>query len=118
MGMNPAFKSFGGVVGTLVSALFLFGIAVANIFVLISIWRTFQTVKNGARFVKDDLDLALANRGLLGRSMSDELAAELADFMANYRYDNRSEAVRDLARLDLGRGGSRPRTLSLLFEEV
>ncbi len=62
-----AFKSFGGVVGTLVSALFLFGIAVANILVLISIWRTFQTVKNGGRFVEEDLDLALANRGLLGR---------------------------------------------------
>jgi nickel/cobalt transporter (NiCoT) family protein len=62
-----AFKSFGGVVGTLVSALFLFGIAIANILVLISIWRTFQTVKNGGRFVEEDLDLALANRGLLGR---------------------------------------------------
>jgi high-affinity nickel-transport protein len=62
-----AFKSFGGVVGTLVSALFLFGIAIANILVLISIWRTFQTVKSGGRFVEDDLDLALANRGLLGR---------------------------------------------------
>ena len=62
-----AFKSFGGVVGTLVSALFLFGIAIANILVLISIWRTFQTVKSGGRFVEEDLDLALANRGLLGR---------------------------------------------------
>jgi nickel/cobalt transporter (NiCoT) family protein len=62
-----AFKSFGGVVGTLVSALFLFGIAIANILVLISIWRTFQTLKNGGRFVEEDLDLALANRGLLGR---------------------------------------------------
>jgi high-affinity nickel-transport protein len=62
-----AFKSFGGVVGTLVSALFLFGIALANILVLISVWRTFRTVKNGGRFVEEDLDLALANRGLLGR---------------------------------------------------
>jgi nickel/cobalt transporter (NiCoT) family protein len=62
-----AFKSFGGVAGTLVSALFLFGIAIANILVLISIYRTFQTVKNGGRFVEEDLDLALANRGLLGR---------------------------------------------------
>ena len=36
-------------------------------------------------------------------SMSDELAAELADFMASYHYENRSEAVRDLARLGLER---------------
>jgi nickel/cobalt transporter (NiCoT) family protein len=62
-----AFKSFGGVAGTLVSALFLFAIAVANIIVLASVWRTFQTVKRGGRFVDEDLDLMLANRGLLGR---------------------------------------------------
>lgn len=34
-------------------------------------------------------------------SMSDEFAAELADYMEAYRYENRSEAVRDLARLGL-----------------
>src|SRR5580693_6058197 len=62
-----AFKSFGGIVGTLVSALFLFAIAIANIIVLASVWRAFQTVKRGGRFVQEDLDLMLANRGLLGR---------------------------------------------------
>jgi high-affinity nickel-transport protein len=62
-----SFKSFGGVVGTLVSALFLFGIAIANVLVLISVYRTFRTVKNGGRFVEEDLDLALSKRGLLGR---------------------------------------------------
>ena len=62
-----AFKSFGGIVGTLVSALFLFAIAIANIIVLAPVWRTFQTVKRGGRFVEEDLDLMLANRGLLGR---------------------------------------------------
>jgi nickel/cobalt transporter (NiCoT) family protein len=62
-----AFKSFGGVVGTLVSALFLFAIAIANMVVLDSVWRAFQTVKRGGRFVEEDLDIMLANRGLLGR---------------------------------------------------
>src|SRR5208282_392491 len=62
-----SFKSFGGVVGTLVSALFLFGIAIANVLVLISVYRAFQAVKNGGRFVEEDLNLALAKRGLLGR---------------------------------------------------
>jgi high-affinity nickel-transport protein len=66
-GRFDAFKSFGGVAGTLVSALFLFAIAIANIIVLISVWRVFQTVKSGGRFVEEDLDLMLANRGLLGR---------------------------------------------------
>ncbi len=62
-----SFKSVGGVIGTLVSALFLFAIAFANMLVLISIYRTFRTVSNGGRFVEEDLVLALANRGLLGR---------------------------------------------------
>ena len=34
-------------------------------------------------------------------SMSDEFAAEIGAFMKGYSYDNRSEAVRDLARLGL-----------------
>jgi nickel/cobalt transporter (NiCoT) family protein len=62
-----SFKSIGAVVGTLVSASFLLAIAIANIFVLISIWRTFQTVKSGGNFLEEDLDLMLANRGFLGR---------------------------------------------------
>jgi CopG family nickel-responsive transcriptional regulator len=36
-------------------------------------------------------------------SVSDEFAAELAAFMESHKYDNRSEAVRDLARLGLER---------------
>ena len=36
-------------------------------------------------------------------SVSDEFAAELGAFMESERYDNRSEAVRDLARLGLKR---------------
>ncbi len=61
------FRNVGAVVGTIVSALFLFAIALANVLVLISIYRAFRTVRNGGRFVEEDLDLALANRGLLGR---------------------------------------------------
>ena len=62
------FKSVGGIIGTAVSALFLFAIAVANVFVLISVYRAFQTVKNGGQFVEEDLNLMLAKRGLLGRT--------------------------------------------------
>jgi high-affinity nickel-transport protein len=40
-----SFKNIGAVVGTSVSALFLFAIAFANILVLISVYKTFQTVK-------------------------------------------------------------------------
>lgn len=62
-----SFKSVGGVVGTLVSAMFLFAIAIANILVLMSIYRTFQTVRGGGRFVEEELDLMLASRGFMGR---------------------------------------------------
>lgn len=55
-------------------------------------------------------------------SMSDEFAAELAVFMVNNHYDNRSEAVRDLARQGLrqvhvyeGAAGECMATLSYVF---
>jgi CopG family nickel-responsive transcriptional regulator len=38
-------------------------------------------------------------------SVSDEFAADLAAFMESHGYENRSEAVRDLARLGLKRAG-------------
>jgi nickel/cobalt transporter (NiCoT) family protein len=60
-------KAFGDVVGTLVSALFLLAIAIFNILVLISIYRTFNAVKRGERFVDDDFDILLNNRGFLTR---------------------------------------------------
>ena len=62
-----AFTKVGGVVGALVSAFFLFAIAAANILVLMSICRTFHSVKNGGKFIEEDLDLMLAQRGFMGR---------------------------------------------------
>ncbi len=61
------FKDVGGVVGTLVSALFLFAIAFANLLVLVSLYRSFHSVRNGGRFDEDGFILALSQRGLLGR---------------------------------------------------
>ncbi len=62
-----AFKTFGAVAGTIVSSLFLFVIAAANILVLISVYRAFQTVRRGGKFVEEDLNKTLENRGLLSR---------------------------------------------------
>lgn len=62
-----AFKTFGAVAGTIVSALFLFTIAAANVLVLISVYRAFQTVRRGGALVEDDLNHTLENRGLLSR---------------------------------------------------
>jgi nickel/cobalt transporter (NiCoT) family protein len=62
-----ALDSFGNVFGTLVSASFLFAIAIMNIVILGTIFRTFHRVKSGAVYAAEDLSLLLAKRGLLGR---------------------------------------------------
>ena len=62
-----AARSIGGVIGTLVSSLFLIGIAIVNIVVLASIYRAFVRVRNGAPYVDEDFDMLLANRGFLAR---------------------------------------------------
>jgi high-affinity nickel-transport protein len=66
-GEFASLKTIGGVIGAVVSSLFLFAIALANALALRSLYGTFRAVRNGGRFVEDDLDLALANQGLLGR---------------------------------------------------
>ena len=62
-----AARHIGGVIGTLVSAFFLFGIALVNLVVLRSIYRAFQRVRHGAPYVEEDFDLLLADRGFLSR---------------------------------------------------
>jgi len=66
-GSFEEFKAVGGVIGTSVSALFLFAIAAANIVILRGVWRTFQHVRRGGRYVEEDFDLLLNSRGLLAR---------------------------------------------------
>ena len=62
-----SFEAVGGIIGTSVSAFFLLTIAVANIIVLISVYRTFQHVKRGGQFLDEDLNLILGKRGFFGR---------------------------------------------------
>ena len=60
-------RQIGGVVGTLVSALFLFAIALVNLIVLHSVYKSFQRVRRGEPYVEEDFDLLLGNRGFLAR---------------------------------------------------
>jgi nickel/cobalt transporter (NiCoT) family protein len=62
-----AVRTIGGVVGTLVSALFLFAIAIVNLIVLLSVLRCFQRVRRGEPYVEEDFDLLLGSRGFLSR---------------------------------------------------
>jgi len=60
-------REIGSVIGTLVSALFLFAIAMVNLMVLRSVYRTFQRVRHGEPYVDEDLNLLLNGRGVLAR---------------------------------------------------
>jgi high-affinity nickel-transport protein len=62
-----AFRNVAGVIGTLVSAFFLFAIALVNLIVLRSIYRTFVRVRCGEPYVDEDLDMLLGGRGFLAR---------------------------------------------------
>jgi len=61
------FREIGSVIGTTVSALFLLMIAVANIVILVSVCRMFNAARRGEDVIEEDLNVLLAQRGLLGR---------------------------------------------------
>jgi nickel/cobalt transporter (NiCoT) family protein len=61
------FKSVGAIVGTLLSALFLFTLATINLLILFAVWRTYRHVRNGGRYVDEDFEILLNGRGLLAR---------------------------------------------------
>jgi high-affinity nickel-transport protein len=61
------FHDIGGIVGTLVSGLFLLAIAIMNIFILAGVYCSFKRVKAGERLGHQDMDMLLAQGGLLAR---------------------------------------------------
>ena len=60
-------RSIGGTVGTLVSATFLLAIAVMNMFILTTVYRTFRSVRDGGSYVAEDVDQLLGGGKLLAR---------------------------------------------------
>lgn len=65
-----AVRSIQGIAGTIstaASALFLLAIAVINIVIFRSVWRTYRHVRAGGRFDEADLDLLLGGRGPMSR---------------------------------------------------
>ncbi len=62
-----AVRHIGGLVGTLTSTIFLFGIAIVNLVVLRSVYLAFRRVRRGERYVEEDFDLLLGSRGFLSR---------------------------------------------------
>lgn len=63
----PNLKSAGGIIGTSVSALFLFVIAIINMLILWEIFQQFRKVRNGGVYDEETIDDFLSKRGLMGR---------------------------------------------------
>ena len=62
-------KAIGGLIGTTVSSLFLFLIAIINIIILVDIYRTFREVKNGGEYNDQTLDVSLNKRARDGSTV-------------------------------------------------
>ncbi len=63
----PSFEGVGNVVGTGISAAFLFIIAAVNAFVLVDLVRNLRNVRSGGTYAEASLNESLERRGLLGR---------------------------------------------------
>jgi nickel/cobalt transporter (NiCoT) family protein len=66
-GRFAEFKEIGGLIGTVVSTLFLFAIATMNLFILRSIVRAFQRVRRGEPCSDDEINGLISDRGFLAR---------------------------------------------------
>jgi len=63
----PQLRAVGGLVGTLVSAVFLFIIGFINLLVLIELFKMFRLVTRGGTYSDETIDEFLAQRGLMNR---------------------------------------------------
>jgi len=63
---QDAFQGTGGIIGTLVSGLFLYLIAALNFAVLRGVFRTWRQAKSGT-YSAEEFDLLLAQRGFMNR---------------------------------------------------
>jgi high-affinity nickel-transport protein len=61
------YRDLGELLGTSISALFLFAIALMNLWVLRSVYGSWKRVRAGEPYQDEDFDLLLADRGFLAR---------------------------------------------------
>ncbi|MER3403136.1 MAG: HoxN/HupN/NixA family nickel/cobalt transporter [Armatimonadota bacterium] len=62
----PSFQEVGGLIGTLVSGIFLVVIALLNLIIWVEIWRLFRALRRG-EYQPGSLDHLLMNRGFVAR---------------------------------------------------
>src|SRR5205814_7061410 len=63
----PQWQSLGGLIGTFVSAAFLYLIGFINLLVLLDIYRLFRRVTRGGSYSEETLETFLAQRGMMNR---------------------------------------------------
>ncbi len=63
----PQWRAAGGLIGTFVSAAFLYLIGFINLLVLIDVYRMFRSVARGGVYSEETLESFLANRGMMSR---------------------------------------------------
>jgi len=66
-GNLPQWQEVGGLIGTSISAIFLYAIGIINLLVLIDIFRMFRRVTRGGTYDEETLDEFLAQRGMMNR---------------------------------------------------
>ena len=67
LGLFQSFRDMGGTISTTVSAVFLMALAVMNIVIFRSIYRTYKQVRAGGPYVEQDLEVLLTKRGVVSR---------------------------------------------------
>jgi len=65
LGRVRRFQEFGGTFSTGISAVFLLAIALVNLVIFVSIYKTYRRVRADGVYVEADLDLILARKGFL-----------------------------------------------------
>src|SRR5215472_15686613 len=63
----PGLIEAGSVVGTLVSAFFLFAVAMINLVVLVGVFRVFRRARRGEDYAEEELNVIVVQQGMLSR---------------------------------------------------
>jgi high-affinity nickel-transport protein len=67
LGRIREFQEFGSTLSTMISAAFLLGIALVNLLIFVSIYKTYRRVRADGVYVESDLDLMLSRKGFVAR---------------------------------------------------
>lgn len=108
----PALHSAGSLIGTSISAAFLFAIAAVNAVVLAGIFDAFRKVRRGEPYSDADLNAMLEQRGLAGRFFRPLLASTSKSwqmypvgFLFGLGFDTATEiALLGIAAIEAGKG--------------